>query len=57
MRLNHKKSKVMHYRTVFGAVGEPEDAGYEAGGVRFEQPKAPTRLPPQTLALGGGNRT
>ena len=41
MRLNHKKSKVMHYRTVFGAVGEPEDAGYEAGGVRFEQPKAP----------------
>ena len=45
MRLNHKKSKVMHYRTVFGAVGEPEDAGYEAGGVRFEQPKAPTTDP------------
>ena len=47
MRLNHKKSKVMHYRTVFGAVGEPEDAGYEAGGpwVRFEQPSAPTTGP------------
>ena len=35
MRLNHKKSKVMHYRTVFGAVGEPEDAGYKAGGGSF----------------------
>ena len=45
MRLNHKKSKVMHYRTVFGAVGEPEDAGYEAGGGRFEQPSAPTTDP------------
>ena len=45
MRLNHKKSKVMHSRTVFGAVGEPEDAGYEAGGVRFEQPEAPTTDP------------
>ena len=40
MRLNHKKSKVMHYRRVFK---EGEDAGYEAGGVRFEQPKAPER--------------
>ena len=49
MRPNHKKSKVMHYmtlyRSVFGAVGEPDDAGFEAGGVRFEQPKAPKTDP------------
>ena len=45
MRLDHKKSKVMHYRTVFGAVGEPADAGYEAGGGQFEQPSAPTTDP------------
>ena len=38
MRLNHKKSKVMHHRRVFK---DGEDAGYETGGVRFEQPKAP----------------
>ena len=42
MRLNHKKSKVMHYRRVFK---DGEDAGYEAGGVRFEQPKAPEKTP------------
>ena len=42
MRLNHKKSKVMHYRRVFkDAYGE--DAGYETGGVRFEQPEAPEK--------------
>ena len=49
MRLNHKKSKLMRYRsdTVFGAVGsgETEDVGYEARGGRFEQPKAPTTDP------------
>ena len=40
MRLNHKKSKVVHYRRVFK---DGEDAGYEAGGVQFEQPKAPEK--------------
>ena len=52
MRLNsnHKKSKVMHYRRVFK---DGEDAGYEAGGVRFEQPKAPEK----TLANARMGRT
>ena len=40
MRLNHKKSKVMHYRRVFK---DGEDAGYEAAGVRLEQPDAPEK--------------
>ena len=38
--LNHKKPKAMHYRRVFKD-GTGEDAGYEAGGVWFGQPKAP----------------
>ena len=52
MRLNHKKSKVVHFRTVFT---DGDDAGYdhEARGVRFEQPKAPER----TLANARTGRT
>ena len=50
MLLNHKKSKVMHYRRAFK---DGEDAGYEAGGVRFEQPKAPEK----TLANARMGRT
>ena len=40
MRLNHNKSKDIHSRWVFK---DGEDAGYEAGGVQFEQPKAPEK--------------
>ena len=50
MRLNHTKSKVMHYRRVFK---DGEDAGYEAGGVQVEQPKAPEK----TLANARTGRT
>ena len=58
MRPNHKKSKVMRMRysyrrsRVFKG-GEDPDAGYEAGGVRFEQPKAPEK----TLADARMGRT
>ena len=50
IRLNHKKSKVMHYRRVFK---NGEDAWYEAGGGPFEQPNAPEK----TLANARMGRT
>ena len=42
LNVNHKKTKVMHCRRAFKDV---EDAGYEAGWVRFEQPDAPEKTP------------
>ena len=55
MRLNHKKSKVIHYRTAFWAVGgrglQLRIQGMRLGGVGLSSP-----VPrPLTLASGGGN--
>ena len=53
MRLNHKKSKVMHYRTVFGAVGGLRMQGMRLGGFGLSS----RVLRPLTLVSGGGNHT